>query len=152
VRDCQGISGLRGLVGSELGPSEWLLVDQQTIDTFADLTRDRQWIHVERDRALAEGPYGSTVAHGFLTLSLLPYLLSTLRQVQGVRHGINFGLDRVRFPAPVLEGSRVRARATVTDVVDVGAGGVQVTTRVVIEAENAQKPSCIADQLTRYYF
>jgi acyl dehydratase len=79
VRDCQGISGLRGLVGTELGPSEWLLVDQQTIDSFADLTRDHQWIHVERDRAVSAGPYGSTVAHGFLTRSLLPHLLSTPR-------------------------------------------------------------------------
>ena len=138
-------------LGRELGPGEWLEIGQDRIDGFADVTGDHQWIHVDADRS-ATGPYGATVAHGFLTLSLLPLLLDGLRRVEGTRMGLNYGLERVRFPNGVRSGTRVRARSTLVDATDVGDNGLQLVTRVTIEVEGSTKPACVADLVTRAYF
>ena len=138
-------------LGRELGPGEWLEISQDRIDGFADVTGDHQWIHVDADRS-ATGPYGATVAHGFLTLSLLPLLLDGLRRVEGTRMGLNYGLERVRFPNVVRSGTRVRARSTLVDATDVGDNGLQLVTRVTIEVEGSTKPACVADLVTRAYF
>jgi len=138
-------------LGRELGPGEWLEIGQDRIDGFADVTGDHQWIHVDADRS-ATGPYGATVAHGFLTLSLLPLLLDGLRRVEGTRMGLNYGLERVRFPNVVRSGTRVRARSTLVDATDVGDNGLQLVTRVTIEVEGSTKPACVADLVTRAYF
>ncbi|MDD7918866.1 MULTISPECIES: MaoC family dehydratase [Actinomycetospora] len=138
-------------LGRELGPGEWLEIGQDRIDGFAEVTGDHQWIHVDADRS-ATGPYGATVAHGFLTLSLLPLLLDGLRRVEGTRMGLNYGLERVRFPNVVRSGTRVRARSTLVDATDVGDDGLQLVTRVTIEVEGSTKPACVADLVTRAYF
>jgi len=146
-----GREELVGSLGRELGPGEWLEIGQDRIDGFADVTGDHQWIHVDPERAAA-GPYGATVAHGFLTLSLVPLLLDGLRRVEGTRMGLNYGLERVRFPSAVRAGTRVRARSVLVDATDVGEGGVQLVTRVTIEVEGSAKPACVADLVTRAYF
>ena len=138
-------------LGRELGPGEWLEIGQDRIDGFAEVTGDHQWIHVDADRS-ATGPYGATVAHGFLTLSLLPLLLDGLRRVEGTRMGLNYGLERVRFPNVVRSGTRVRASSTLVDATDVGDNGLQLVTRVTIEVEGSTKPACVADLVTRAYF
>lgn len=137
-------------IGAPLGPSEWLEVDQKRIDLFADATGDHQWIHVDPQRA-ADGPFGSTIAHGYLTLSLLPSLVPQIMRVEGMRMGINYGVNKVRFPAPVPVGSRLRATALITEVVEAG-GGVQVSATVTVEREGAEKPVCVAESVSRYYF
>jgi acyl dehydratase len=140
-------------VGTETGPTDWFTIDQARINTFADATEDHQWIHVDPQRAAA-GPFGTTVAHGFLTLSLVPYLAAGLSQVEGVKMGINYGLDRVRFPAPVPSGSRVRARATLISCQPVPGlpDAAQLVRRVTIEVEGNAKPACVADMVSRLYF
>ncbi len=149
----QGLDALRGAVGQETGPTDWVTIDQARIDAFADATGDHQWIHVDQERA-ANGPYGGTVAHGFLTLSLVPYLASQLRRAEGVRMGINYGVNRVRFPAPVPAGARVRARSTLIscDLVSGAPDAVQMVNRVTIEVEGNAKPACVADMVSRLYF
>lgn len=147
----QGLEGLRAIVGTELGPSDWQVVEQESVDTFAELSGDDQWIHVDPDRAAA-GPFGATVAHGLLTLSALPKLVGELRRVEGLRMGLNYGYDRVRFPSPLPVGSRIRGRVTVTDVEDTADGGVQVRTHVVVEVEGRDKPCLVADMLSRQYY
>ncbi|MEW2221902.1 MaoC family dehydratase [Streptomyces sp. NPDC006990] len=144
-------SELRAAVGQELGVSDWLEVDQKRIDLFADATGDHQWIHVDPERAAA-GPFGSTIAHGYLTLSLLPALVPQILRVEGVRMGVNYGTDKVRFPAPVPVGSRLRARATLADVSETPDGGVQVAAQVTVEREGGDKPVCVAVSLSRYYW
>ncbi|MEU3751211.1 MaoC family dehydratase [Streptomyces olivoreticuli] len=139
---------LRTAVGEELGPSDWLEVDQKRIDLFAAATGDHQWIHVDPERA-AKGPFGTTIAHGYLTLSLLPSLVPLLMRISPVRMGINYGLNRVRFPAPVPVGSRLRARAVITGVSEV-EGGVQLTTAVTVEREGGDKPVCVAESVSRF--
>jgi acyl dehydratase len=151
VQTYHGIADLEAAVGSELGPTDWLTVDQARIDGFANDTEDHQWIHVDAGRAAA-GPFGATVAHGFLTLSLVPYFVNKLRSIEGARMGINYGLDRVRFPSPVRAGSRIRARATLISLDKVGDGAVQLINRVTIEAEGSAKPACVADLVSRHYF
>ncbi|MEU9028366.1 MaoC family dehydratase [Streptomyces sp. NPDC048383] len=141
---------LRAGIGEPLGPSGWLEVDQKRIDLFADATGDHQWIHVDPERA-ASGPFGSTIAHGYLTLSLLPSLVPQIMRVEGMRMGINYGVDKVRFPAPVPVGSRLRATALITSVTEVGEG-VQVAATVTVEREGAEKPVCVAESVSRYYF
>jgi len=141
---------LRAAVGEELGPSDWLEVDQKRIDLFADATGDHQWIHVDPERAAA-GPFGATIAHGYLTLSLLPVLVPQLMRVEGVRMGINYGVNKVRFPSPVPVGSRVRATALLTDVTALGEDCVQLTARVTVEREGGEKPVCVAESVSRYY-
>lgn len=134
------------LAGRELGPSSWLDVTQERIDAFAGATQDPQWIHVDADRAAA-GPFGTTIAHGFLTLSLVvPMLYEVLPPTGGM--AINYGVDRVRFPAPVPSGSRIRGRFRIADVAEV-AGGAQLRIVATIEREGSQRPVCVADLLVR---
>jgi acyl dehydratase len=137
-------------VGQEVGVSEWLGIDQKRIDLFAEATGDHQWIHVDPARA-KDGPFGTTIAHGYLTLSLLPDLVSQIMRVDGVRMGINYGVNKVRFPAPVPVGSQLRARAELVDASEAG-GGVQVTAKVTIEREGGDKPVCVAESVSRYFW
>ncbi len=146
-----GLADLEKAVGQDIGPTEWFMIDQARVNGFADDTEDHQWIHVDPERAKA-GPFGGPVAHGFLTLSLIPYLMGELRRVEGVRMGVNYGLDRVRFPSPVLVGRRIRARATVTSLDKIAGDAVQMVTRVTIEVEGSEKPACVAEMVSRYYF
>jgi acyl dehydratase len=145
----EGIAGLQGLVGRELGPTPWREMTQDQVDLFAEATGDHQWIHVDRRRA-AESPLGGTIAHGHLTLSLLPSFLSEMVQVEGMAMKVNYGLNRVRFPTPLPVGGRVRARARV-DRVDPIPGGVEVEIAVTVEVEGREKPACVAQSLGRYY-
>ncbi|MFF4954067.1 MaoC family dehydratase [Streptomyces chattanoogensis] len=140
---------LRGAVGEELGPSDWLEIDQKRIDLFADATGDHQWIHVDQEKAAA-GPFGTTIAHGYLTLSLLPTLVPQLMRVDNVKMGINYGANKVRFPATVPVGSRLRATARIAEVAEV-KGGVQLTTVVTVEREGGDKPVCVAESVSRFY-
>jgi acyl dehydratase len=146
---------LRAAVGEELGTSDWLEIDQKRIDLFAEATGDHQWIHTDPERA-AGGPFGSTIAHGYLTLSLLPLLTPQVLAVEGVRMGVNYGTNKVRFPAPVPVGSRLRASARLAGVTDVAALGggaaVQLTVLVTIEREDGDKPVCVAESVSRYYW
>ncbi|WP_031088026.1 MaoC family dehydratase [Streptomyces sp. NRRL WC-3549] len=141
---------LREAVGEELGHSDWLEIEQQRIDRFAEATGDHQWIHVDPERAAA-GPFGTTIAHGYLTLSLLPALVPQVLRVEGAKMGINYGTDKVRFPSPVPVGSRLRATAVLKNVEEAG-GGVQVTALVTVEREGGDKPVCVAESVSRYYF
>jgi len=143
-----GIEELGQLVGKEVAVTDWFSVTQERIDVFADATEDYQWIHVDRERAVKESPYGTTVAHGFLTLSLLPYLMGQAVEIQGMPLGINYGLNRVRFSGPVPAGSRVRARFRLAAVEDIDRG-VQVTWNVTVEREGEAKPVLVAEWLTR---
>ncbi|KOG87718.1 MaoC family dehydratase [Streptomyces varsoviensis] len=140
---------LRAAVGEELGPSDWLEIDQKRIDLFAEATGDHQWIHVDPERA-AGGPFGATIAHGYLTLSLLPSLVPRVMRVENIKMGVNYGTNKVRFPSPVPVGSRLRASARVAEVAEV-TGGVQVTTVVTIEREGEAKPACVAETVSRFY-
>jgi acyl dehydratase len=142
------IADLGQLVGKEVAVTDWVTVSQERIDAFAGATEDHQWIHVDRERAAAESPYGTTVAHGFLSLSLLPYLLGQAVEIQGTRLGINYGLNRVRFTGPVPAGSRVRARFRLAAVEDI-AKGVQTTWDVTVEREGEAKPVLVAEWITR---
>jgi acyl dehydratase len=144
------VDDLRAAAGTEIGVSGWVNVDQDRINKFADATDDHQWIHVDPERAAA-GPFKTTIAHGYLTLSLLPVLAADITRVHGVRMGINYGTNKVRFPAPLPVDSRVRARVTILSVDDV-EGGVQVTSRVAIEREGGDKPVCVAESVSRLYF
>ncbi|KOT60725.1 MULTISPECIES: MaoC family dehydratase [Streptomyces] len=139
---------LRNAVGEDLGTSDWLEIDQKRIDLFADATGDHQWIHVDPERAAA-GPFGATIAHGYLTLALLPALVPQLLRVDNVKMGINYGVNKVRFPAPVPVGSRLRATAKIADVTEV-TGGVQLATAVTVEREGGDKPVCVAETLSRF--
>jgi len=143
------LADLRPLVGQSLGSSDWILVDQARIERFAEATGDHQWIHVDPARAAA-GPYGTTIAHGFLTLSLLPLMFDTGFAIGDVRMGVNYGLNKVRFPAPVPAGSRVRGhfRLLAWEPVD---GGAQLVVEVTVEAEGLGKPVCVAESVTRRY-
>ncbi|GAB1389523.1 MAG: MaoC family dehydratase [Rubrivivax sp.] len=136
-------------VGQEIGVSDWVTVDQKRIDLFAQATGDHQWIHVDPVRA-AKGPYGGTVAHGFLTLALLPELGQAALQIGDVRMGINYGLNKVRFPAPVKSGARVRGRFKLLALEPL-PGGAQLTMEVTIEIEGGDKPACVAESLSRRY-
>lgn len=133
--------------GTDLGVSRWLEVGQDRIDTFAAATEDRQWIHVDPERAAA-GPFGTTIAHGYLTLSLLPPLLADLIRIDGAGARLNYGLNRVRFPAPVPAGARIRATARIVSAEAV-SGGVQVVVQATIEREGADKPACVAEYIVR---
>jgi acyl dehydratase len=143
------VDELPSLVGRDLGYSDWVRVDQAKIDQFADATNDHQWIHVDPARA-KEGPFGTTIAHGYLTLSLAPGLLQSVVRVEGMRHGVNYGCNKVRFPSPVPVDSEVRLHATVAEVEEVG-GGVQLTLDLTIEAREAAKPACVAQVVYRYF-
>jgi acyl dehydratase len=142
------LDDLTGLIGQPLEPSAWVQVDQQRIDAFADATGDRQWIHTDPARA-KDGPYGGTVAHGYLTLSLLIPMWTEILAVREVTTKVNYGLNKVRFPAPVPEGSKLRATATLA-AVDPVPGGAQLTADIAIEIEGAAKPACVAQLLVRF--
>jgi acyl dehydratase len=143
-------SELKSLVGRELGTSSWVTIEQERIDKFADATGDHQWIHVEPERA-KDGPFGSTIAHGFLTLSLIPALSWEVYTIEGARLSVNYGLNKLRFITPVKVGSRVRAHLTLAGVGDVPGDALQVATAVTIELEGAEKPAAVAETLTRIY-
>lgn len=143
------LADLQALVGQELGHSDWLLVDQARIDLFAQATGDHQWIHTDPARAAA-GPFGATVAHGFLTLSLLPVLFETGFAIDDVRMGVNYGLNRVRFPAPVRAGSRLRGHFKLLSYEPL-AGGAQLTVESTIELEGSAKPACVAESVSRRF-
>jgi acyl dehydratase len=143
------LQDLAALVGTELGVSDWVTVDQARINLFAEATGDHQWIHLDAERS-AKGPYGTTVAHGFLTLSLLPELSKTAFAVDDVRMGINYGLNKVRFPAPVKSGAKLRGRFKLT-AFDPLPGGAQLTVEVTMEVEGGDKPVCVAESLSRRY-
>lgn len=143
------LADLQPLVGQEIGLSDWLTVDQRRIDRFAEATDDHQWIHVDPVRAAA-GPFGATVAHGFLTLSLLPPLFASGFHIGGIGMGINYGLNRVRFPAPVRVGSRLRGRFRLLAYESL-EGGAQLTVEVTVELDGSRKPACVAESVTRRY-
>lgn len=149
MREFERLIELAGLVGQEVGLSDWLLVDQARIQRFADATDDQQWIHTSPERAAA-GPFGGTIAHGFLTLSLLPVFFDTGFKVTETRMGINYGLNKVRFPAPVPVNSRLRGRFKLLNF-DAIEGGVQLCLEVTVEIEGRSKPACVAESLTRQY-
>jgi acyl dehydratase len=150
LHEVTGLDALKALVGAELGRSRWFEVGQDRIATFADATDDHQWIHVDPDRAARESPFGTTVAHGFLTLSLLPSMLADVLVMADAKLVVNYGLNKVRFPAPVPAGSRVRA-AIVLAALDEEAGSSQLTLDVTVEREGGTKPVCVAEFLVRRY-
>jgi acyl dehydratase len=143
------LADLQTQVGQEIGVSDWITVDQQRIDLFAQATGDHQWIHVDPVKA-AQGPFGKTIAHGFLTLSLLPELFAHAFDVRDVRMGVNYGLNKVRFTAPVPSGSRVRGRFVLREYLPI-EGGAQLTVEASIELEGSPKPACIAETISRRY-
>jgi acyl dehydratase len=145
----EGIEGLKALQGKTVGPSEWREVTQQDIDTYASLSGDDQWIHVDVERAKTESPFGSTIAHGNLTLSLIEGMRLELFSSSGFKLGVNYGWNRVRFPAPVPSDSRIRTTAEITEVEEVGGGWWQVVTRFTVEVEGSDKPACVADSVGR---
>jgi acyl dehydratase len=144
------VADLHDLIGKHLGYSGWREISQERIATFADATDDHQWIHLDAERAAA-GPFGTTIAHGYLTLSLLVPMWHEILQVDGVRLGVNYGLNRVRFPSPVPAGSRIRAGATLVSVETVADAGIQVVVDFVVEREGGEKPCCIAQGIFRFY-
>ncbi|MEV6203277.1 MaoC family dehydratase [Streptomyces sp. NPDC051771] len=144
-----GIDEIRAQAGADLGHSSWVEIAQSRVDTFADATDDHQWIHVDVERA-ATGPFGGTIAHGYLTLSLLIPMWSELLQVEGVSMAVNYGLNKVRFPSPVRVGSKIRAHGRIASVEDV-RGGVEVTVDLTVEIDGADKPACVAQAVYRFY-
>jgi acyl dehydratase len=145
-----GIAGLRDYVGQHLGYSDYMEITQERVNQFAEATGDHQWIHVDVERAKAESPFGGPIAHGYLTLSLGPVLAPQVVRVEGVRMGVNYGCDKVRFPSPVPVGAKVRLGLELLEVADI-TGGAQVKLRFTFECEGADKPSCVAENLLRYY-
>ena len=151
MREFAGVGELGGEVGREVAVSDWLEVPQERIDRFAEATEDRQWIHTDPARAARETQFGGAIAHGFLTLSLLSELMQRAVSVGGLRMGLNYGLNRVRFVAPVPAGSRLRGRFKLAAVEEV-KGGAQATWEVTVEREGGDKPCCVAEWLVRYYY
>ncbi len=145
----ESVEALKGAVGQHLGHSEWMQITQDRVNQFADATDDHQFIHVDQEAA-AQTPFGGTIAHGYLTLSLVVPLVSQIYKVEGVRMGVNYGTNKVRFPAPVPVGSKIRAGAELASVSDV-PGGVQVELTVTIETEGGSKPVCVAETVSRLY-
>ena len=147
----ESVAALTAAVGEHMGYSDWLEITQERINLFADATSDHQWIHVDPEKAAA-GPFGTTIAHGYMTLALIPVLAGGLMPlVDGIAMVINYGTNKVRFPAPVPVNSRVRAGVTVKSVEEV-AGGVQIVSDIVIEREGGDKPVCVAESVSRYYW
>ena len=150
MKTVSNLEGLRSLVGQDLGESSWREVTQDEVNAFADMTGDHQWIHIDQARAKA-GPYGGTVAHGFLTLALIAGLIREVLSVKGTSLAVNYGLNRVRFPAPLLVGSRVQLRARLLSLEEI-PNGVQTVLEATILAEGQAKPCCVAEPVFRYYF
>jgi acyl dehydratase len=146
----EGIAGLKELVGTHIGYSDYVEITQERVNTFADATGDHQWIHVDPERAKAESPFGGPIAHGYLTLSLGPLLAPQVMQVTGISMGVNYGADKVRFPAPVPVGAKLRVGLQLDKVEDI-PGGAQVYMTFTFECEGAAKPSCVSQNIFRYY-
>ena len=142
---------LLAAVGRDLGATEWMTVTQERVNTFADATDDHQWIHVDPVKA-KDGPFGACVAHGYLTLSLAARFMPQLIEVRNMKMGVNYGCDKVRFPAPVRVGARIRGRGELVAVERARDGGLQSTLRLTVEIENEAKPACVVDTISRYYF
>ena len=140
---------LTGAEGTQLGPTEWLAIDQARVDGFAEVTEDRQWIHVDVERAKA-GPFGGTIAHGYLTMSLVNHFLPQLIEVRGFTHAVNVGADRLRFLSPVKVGSRIRGVGEIVGVEEI-KGAIQSVVRVTVEIEGSEKPACVVDTISRYF-
>ena len=150
MRSFASLAELPPLVGQEVAVSDWITVTQHQVDLFAEATGDHQWIHVDAERARS-GPFGTTIAHGFLTLSMIPRFFDSALEVRDTKMGVNYGLNRVRFTAPVPVGSRLRARLTLLECTELGNQGYQMTWQVTIEREGADKPVCIAESISRRY-
>ena len=149
IATANGIEGLRELQGQTVGPSEWREVTQDMINTFADLSGDDQWIHVDVERSKTESPFGTTIAHGNLTLSMIDGFRKDLMESTGFALGVNYGWNKVRFPAPVKVGAKLRASAEVVGIEDKGGGWYEVVTRFTVEAEDQEKPVCVGDSVGR---
>lgn len=149
MRVFNSVSELAALQGQPIGASDWVSITQEAVNLFAEATGDRQWIHVDPERAAA-GPFGTTIAHGFMTLALLPRLHHTMFRVKGITMAINYGLNKVRFPAPVRVGAEVRAHGSIVEVTDLGGGGYQVTLSTSVEVAGSEKPACVAESILRY--
>jgi acyl dehydratase len=147
--EAQGVEGMQALVGQEVGPSEWRTVTQADIDSFADLSRDHQWIHVDPERAKAESPFGTTIAHGNLTLAMVDGFRFELISATGFALGVNYGWNKIRFPAPVPVDSKIRAKAELVSFEEIGGGWWQAVTRFTIEVEGGEKPVFVGDSVTR---
>jgi len=150
MREIASLTELRGMLGQEVAVSDWVEISQQRVNTFADATDDHQWIHVDVERCKRESPFGGPIAHGFLTLSLLPGMLANALHMSDVKLDVNYGLNKVRFPAPVPVGSRLRARLTLHTIEDID-GGAQLCWSVLVEREDSSKPVCVAELLLRRY-
>jgi acyl dehydratase len=146
----QGIAGVKDLAGTALGPSEWHEVTQDQVNTFADATGDHQWIHTDPERA-ATGPFGGAIAHGYLTLSLIIPLWTDLLEIDGIAMGVNYGLNKVRFPSPVPVGGKIRLTAHIADVTSLDEKSIQATVDFTMELEGSPKPAVVAQALYRYY-
>jgi acyl dehydratase len=149
MRTFESVADLAAATGETIGQSDWVTISQEEVNLFADATGDHQWIHVDPERA-KDGPFGKTIAHGFMTLSLLPRLQHEMYTVKGIKLAINYGLNKVRFPSPVPVGSKVRATTTLVGVEDLGNGTVQGTMSTTIEVEGSPKPACVAESIIRY--
>ncbi|BBB60844.1 MaoC family dehydratase [Undibacterium sp. KW1] len=150
MREFNSLAELKDLIGQEVAQSEWVEISQERVNTFADATGDHQWIHIDVERAKLESPFGGPIAHGFLTLSLLPMLVANAIKLTYVKMGVNYGLNKVRFPSPVPVGSRVRARLKLLEIEDI-KDGAQLTWEVTIEREGQDKPVCVAESISRVY-
>ncbi len=150
AHEFESADDLKAAIGKPLGSSEWMEIRQERIDQFADATDDHQWIHVDPDRA-KQGPFGAPIAHGYLTLSLVSRFLPELIRVPNAKMGVNYGCNKVRFPAPVPVGSRIRASGEIAEVEEV-KGGVQVVVRVSVEIDGGAKPACVAETVSRFVF
>jgi acyl dehydratase len=150
MREIASAAELKSLIGQEVAVSDWVLITQERVQMFAEATGDHQWIHLDVERSRKESPYGATVAHGFLTLSLLPMLMQGAVSMPTFKMGVNYGLNKVRFPAPVPVGSRVRGRMMLMSVEEI-PGGVQMIWQVTVECEGSDKPVCVAESITRRY-
>lgn len=150
MRDIASLEEMKTLTGTEVAVSEWFDITQERVNQFAAATNDHQWIHVDVERAKRESPYGGTIAHGFLTLSLVPAMLESALRMADMKMGLNYGLNKVRFPGPVPVGSRLRARMAIQSIEDI-EGGAQVAWGVLIEREGQAKPVCVAEFLMRRY-
>jgi len=150
MREIASVEELKSLIGKEVAVTDWFSITQERVNLFAEATGDHQWIHLDVERCKKESPYGTTIAHGFLTLSLLPLIMQSAVSMPDSRLSVNYGLNKVRFPAPVPVGSKVRGRMTLQEVEDI-EGGVQITWKVTIEREGSDKPVCIAESIARRY-
>ena len=150
MREIASLAELKSLIGQEVAVSDWVQINQERVNLFAEATGDRQWIHLDAERCRKESPFGGTIAHGFLTLSLLPMLMDSAVVMSDVKMGVNYGLNKVRFPSPVPVGSRVRGRMALLRVEDI-EGGAQVTWQVTMERDGGDKPVCVAELIARRY-